>query len=123
MLNVKKVIYQERFGQKMPTLVAQDDTHWYPASDICSILGFKNHRDAVKNHLKSAHTTYALRGKEGAVKRVVVINESGVSRLMFKSKAPIAVELVNKIFDTVLPSIREEGGYVRDFNLFRRFNN
>lgn len=120
MLPKKKLIYRDRFGVKIPTIVAEDGTYWYPAKEICSIFEFKNHRDAVQNHLTPDQAAYTYRGKPGQEKKALVVNESGVCRLMFKSKASIAVELVEKIFNTILPDIHEVGGYIRDPDLYRR---
>ena len=120
MLEIKSIIEQERLGRTIPALIDHQGNHWYPAEDICEILGFKNHRTAVENHLTSAQRTYAHRGKPGNIKKVLVINEAGVCRLIFKSQTSAARTLIDRITDTILPEIRKYGGYVRDWDLFNR---
>lgn len=104
----------------LPTLYDEGGNYWYPAREVCTILGFKNYRDAVRNHLTSAQTAYTLRGKPGKGKksRVLMINQAGVYHLLFKSKVPAAVETVRHILNVVLPDIKRLGGYVKDVDLF-----
>ncbi len=85
----------------------------FEATSTAQILGYANPRDAIQRHCK----------KDGVVKHDVIdslgrrqeknfINEGNLYRLITHSKLPSAEKFERWVFDEVLPSIRQTGGYI-----------
>lgn len=108
----------EEFGEVEIILI--DGKEYFPAIQCAKILGYSNPRDAVLRHCKG----------EGVVKRDGVslttnqhgvtteqvtetkyINEGNLYRLIVKSHLPAAEKFERWVFDEVLPTIRQTGGY------------
>lgn len=101
------------YGEKpVRTIQGQDGKPWYCLIDVCSILQYKNHRDAINKHCK----------RDGVAKRDVIdnlgrnqetafISEPNLCRLVCRSKLPAAVKFEVWVFETLIPcalnSIRE----------------
>lgn len=82
----------------------------YCGNDVARALGYIRPRDAVALHCKGAvkHRTPT----NGGVQELSFIPEGDVYRLTARSKMPKAVEFESWVFDTVLPSINKNGGYL-----------
>jgi len=114
-LNIEKFV-NEKFGSIR--VIIEDGTEWFVAKDIASCLGYVRERDAIKDHvddeykknvnLNSAVNHRAIRGNPNTI----LINEAGVYQLIFGSKLPDAKEFQKWVFEEVLPSIRNVGGYL-----------
>ena len=106
---------------------------WFKGNDIASILGYTRPRKAIMDHVpdKYKNTLQDLiadaRGSPTAVlpddnpivhvsnhndKFSVFINEPGIYRLIFSSKAPLADSFTDWVVSEVLPSIRQTGSYM-----------
>ena len=86
------------------------DNPWFVAQDVCDILGIKTARDAISDfpvNEKGVESIYTPGGK----KKVVVVYESGLYRLIFRSIKPEAEAFRCWVFQDVLPSIRKTGEY------------
>lgn len=86
------------------------DQPWWVAADVCAVLGIANARDAVSGFAedeKSVATTDTPGGKQ----QMLVVSESGLYRLVFKSRKPEAERFRRWVFSEVLPTIRKTGGY------------
>jgi len=99
-------IYIEKRGEQI----------WFSAADVCNILGYKNSRDAIKNHVPDKHADVAnryIRSENGIEQQreVVVINESGLYRLIMRSRMPEAERFTDWVTEEVLPAIRKNGYY------------
>lgn len=90
-----------------------DQQHWFAAKEVCDALGLRNSRDVVAKNLdddqKGVGEIYTLGGPQ----TVQIVNESGLYTLLFRSSKPKAKEFRRWVTDTVLPSIRQHGGYVK----------
>jgi prophage antirepressor-like protein len=83
---------------------------WFVAKDVCKTLGFGNPSQALRSHCKALQKMETLRiGGHPAS----IISESDVYRLVMRSKLPSAVDFQDWVCDTVLPSIRNHGGYIK----------
>jgi prophage antirepressor-like protein len=85
------------------------------AEDICKALDLENTSQAVTT-LKSNEsriTNVDTRSENGVEqsRQMLVVNESGLYRLIFKSRKPAAERMRNWVFSEVLPSIRKTGSY------------
>ena len=118
-MNDLKVFSNSEFGELGVMVI--DDKEWFPATQCASILGYSNPRDAIKRHCKSdgvvkydgvSYTTNQHGVTTQQTVEIKYINEGNLYRLIVHSKLPKAVEFEKWIFDTVLPSIRHNGGYI-----------
>ena len=91
-------------GHNIRVQVDEEGRPWWVAQDVCKVLDIKNVSNAVgrlKPGEKSIRQTDNL----------LIINESGLYRLIFRSDKPDADRFQDWVFREVLPSIRNTGGY------------
>lgn len=89
----------------------KDGQAWFVATDVCNALGIKNSRQALASlddNAKGVCTNDTLGGRQ----QVSIINESGLYALVFRSRKQSAREFQKWIFEQVIPSIRQHGGYI-----------
>ena len=92
------------------TIVAETGDIWFVASDIASILGYRNAPDMTRNLDDDEKSTYILRTLGGDQEKTI-INESGLYSAILKSRKPEAKRFKKWVTSEVLPSIRKTGGY------------
>lgn len=85
---------------------------YFPATDCARMLGYERPRDAIKQHCKGAvkHRSPT----SGGTQTKNYIPEGDLYRLIVHSRLPAAEEFERWVFDEVLPSIRQTGGYGAD---------
>lgn len=85
---------------------------WFCVTDVCSILGYSNSRDAMAKHCRekgvAKRDTLTSRGKQA----LTFIDEGNLYRLIIKSRKEEAVRFESWVCDDVLPAIRKHGHYV-----------
>ena len=81
---------------------------WFVAADVCRVLDIKNPSEAVKCLDDDEQSKYCL-GSGGSDR--VIINESGMYNLIFRSRKPEAKKFRKWVTEEVLPSIRKTGSY------------
>lgn len=99
-----------------------DDKPYFNASDVASVLGYSNTRDAISRHCKGVvkHDIGVQTGTKAdgtpAIQMVEMsfIPEGDVYRLIVRSKLPQAEKFESWVFDEVLPTIRKHGLYAPD---------
>jgi len=99
------------YNNQQVRIIQQDGEPWFVAKDVCDVLGIRNSRDAISTLMsdeKGVGTTDTLGGKQ----EVVLVNEPGVYRLVFRSRKREAEKFKRWVFHEVLPSIRRTGAYV-----------
>ena len=84
-----KIFENEMFGSVRT--IEKDNNVWFVGKDVAEILGYKNNRTALANHIDDEdkmrwQITTPLRGTQ----QTVIINESGLYCLVLSSKLPIA---------------------------------
>lgn len=116
-MNELQVFNSEEFGKIRTTEI--DGKIYFSASDIAKALGYSNPRDAVLRHCRgvvkrdgvsSTTNQYGKTTKQPVT--MSFITEGDVYRLIVHSKLPSAEKFEHWVFDTVLPSIRKNGGYI-----------
>jgi prophage antirepressor-like protein len=93
--------------------IDEDGNPWFMAKDVCDILGYLNHNNAVKDHCqaKGVSKRYPLQ-TSGGIQYPAFINEGNLYRLIIKSNKPEAEPFESWVCDEVLPSIRKHGYYI-----------
>lgn len=107
-MNDLKVFSNSEFGELGVMVI--DGKEYFPAKQCASILGYKDTTNAIKQHCKGVVKHHLP--TNGGTQLVNYIPEGDLYRLIVSSKLPAAEKFERWIFDTVLPSIRQNGGYV-----------
>lgn len=93
----------------------KDGEPWFVAKDATKALGYSNGPDAVAKHVDDDQKgSVAFRdgtSTKGGNPNKTIISEGGLYALIMGSKLPQAREFRRWVLDTVLPSIRKNGGY------------
>lgn len=106
-MNDLKVFSNSEFGELGIMLI--DGKEYFPATQCAKILGYASPKDAITRHCKGAiKRRLPTAGGEQDIK---FIPEGDLYRLIVSSKLPAAEEFERWVFDEVLPSIRQTGGY------------
>lgn len=89
------------------------------ATDVAKALGYSNPYDAISRHCKGvvkhegvSQTTNQHGTTTNQTVEMSFIPEPDLYRLVFSSKLPAAEKFTDWVTETVLPSIRKNGGYI-----------
>ncbi|MBD5130566.1 MAG: BRO family protein [Ruminococcaceae bacterium] len=107
-MNELKVFSSTEFGELGVMLI--DGKEYFPATQCAAILGHENPARAVRKYCKGV--TKTVTPTNGGTQTVNYIPEGDLYRLIVSSKLPKAEEFEHWVFDTVLPQIRHNGGYI-----------
>jgi prophage antirepressor-like protein len=98
--------------------VKKDDDAWFVASDACAALGLGNASLAVNGRadrdsdgLDEEDRGLATVNTPSGEQQMLVVNESGLYNLIFKSRKPEAKKFKKWVTSEVLPAIRKTGKY------------
>lgn len=115
-----KLFQSPIFGQ-VRTVVINGQV-MFSATDVAKCLGYANPNDAVIRHCKSNGVAFC----EGVIKKglkkdgttyeqtgeIKVVSKGNVIRLVANSTLPQAEKVESWIFDEVIPTVLETGGYI-----------
>lgn len=90
--------------------VTKDGEPWFVAKDITDVLGLGDRTMAVQN-LEESEKGKTDVGTLGGVQSMIIVNESGMYALIFKSRKKEAKAFRSWVTGTVLPAIRKTGSY------------
>jgi prophage antirepressor-like protein len=91
-------------------VIDRNGVPWFVAADLCRALGIANPRDSVSSlddDEKDVGNTDTLGGNQ----EVLIVSESGLFALIFRSRKPNAVQFRKWVTAEVLPAIRKTGSY------------
>ena len=91
-------------------IIVRDGEPWFVASDVATALGYRDASNAarhLKDQQKGTHNLSTLGGDQ----KVTVITESGLYKLVLRSRKPEAEEFSDWVTGEVLPTIRKTGRY------------
>lgn len=109
-MNELQIFSNEEFGQVRTVLINNEP--YFVGKDIAIALGYSNPRDAISKHVDSEDKGVANCDTLGGKQELTVINESGLYSLVFGSSLPSAKQFKHWVTKEVLPSIRQNGGYI-----------
>ncbi|OWY12323.1 hypothetical protein B6V72_14605 [Thioclava sp. F34-6] len=102
-------------------VIDMDGEPWFPAKDVCDVLGYTNSRRAVSAHVDHRDTQLIKRSNVTGryvetfpTRGMTCVNESGLYTLILGSKLASARDFKRWVTSVVLPAIRKECGYVMD---------
>lgn len=84
---------------------------YFVGKDVATILAYKDTVDALRKHVDEEDKVKRPIPTNSGIQDMVVINESGVYSLVFRSKLPNAKKFKRWVTSEVLPSIRKTGSY------------
>jgi prophage antirepressor-like protein len=101
-------------------VVEIDGEPWFPAKDVCDVLGLSQpsnftsrlRNTEVTNVLKSEVSNPYSTGISFPNRGLTFVSESAVYKLVMLSRKPEAEAFQDWVAGTVLPSIRKDGGYI-----------
>ncbi len=89
-----------------------DGQPWFVGKDVAKALGYSNVRDAISRHVDPEDKGVVKHDTPGGTQEMTIINESGLYSLVLSSKLPGAKQFKRWVTSEVLPSIRNNGGYI-----------
>ena len=84
---------------------------WFSAQSVCKVLNHSNASQAIKNNCEKEGISTAYTLTNSGRQSIIIINESNLYRLIFKSRLENAKKFQSWVFEKVLPSIRKTGKY------------
>ena len=106
-----QIFENSEFGQVRTLLVNNEP--YFVGKDVADILGYSNSRKALADHVddedKTSNDSLRVNGSN-----MTLINESGLYSLILSSKLPGAKKFKHWVTSEVLPSIRNNGGYIKN---------
>jgi len=84
---------------------------YFSVLDVCNVLGLKNSREQTSRLKKDGVRTAYGFDKNNIKRKLVVINEPNLYKLIFRSKKDEAEKFQDWVYEEVLPSIRKTGKY------------
>ena len=109
-MNELKVFNSPEFGQIRT--FDKDNEPWFVGKDVATILGYERTADAIRAHVDEDDKGVGEIQPPGGKQKIVIINESGLYRLVLSSKLPTAKKFKHWITSEVLPAIRKHGAYM-----------
>jgi prophage antirepressor-like protein len=101
-------------GKAVRTVTNENGMTEWLGKDVAAALGYKDTFNALKRHCKKEGVAKRhLVDSRGVRQSAVFVNEANLYRLVLSSKLPSAEKFEKWVFETVLPSIRKHGGYIK----------
>lgn len=97
-------------GQEVRFVGTPNNPEWV-AVDVCKVLDIANHRDALSDFDEDERGAVGITDSIGREQEMLTVTESGLYRLIFKSRKEVAKRFQKWVFGEVLPSIRRQGFY------------
>jgi len=111
--------YQEENHFNEFRTVEIDGEIWFVAKEVCDLLDIQNVPREVASLEEDEKLLYEIR-IAGQMRKVNLVNESGLYALIFKSRKSSAKEFRKWVTKEVIPSIRKTGSYSPGINRLER---
>ena len=96
------------------TVMEKDGEFFFIGKEVAEKLGYSNTRDALVRHVDIDDKADVVFHDGRQRRSMVSINESGLYSLTLSSKLPQAKDFKRWVTTEVLPSIRKNGGYIKN---------
>lgn len=87
-----------------------DGEAWFPAKDVCRILGLGNVGQAIIS-LDKGEKSHAQTDTPGGKQKTSIISESGLYSLILRSRKPDARKFKRWVTHVVIPAVRKRNMY------------
>lgn len=103
------------FEEQMVRIHDRDGEPWFVAKDVCRVLEIQNSRDAMAKQLDEDEVDKIyITDSLGRRQETFITSESGLYKLVMRSRKPAARRFVKWVTSEILPSIRRNGAYVHE---------
>jgi prophage antirepressor-like protein len=96
-------------------VIMRDGEPWFVASDVAAALNYSDAEHATRHLGDHQKADTPIRGVSSngteQTRAITIINESGLYRLVLRSRKPEALKFSDWVTGEVLPSIRKTGSY------------
>ncbi len=103
------------YGEIPVRTVMQEGNPWWVMADVCRVLELSNPSRVAERLDDDEKITLTLSkghlGQRGGAQKAIIINESGLYRVILRSDKPEAKKFARWVTHEVLPSIRQTGQY------------
>lgn len=106
-MNEMQVFQNSEFGEL--GVLEIDGKPYFPATACAKKLGYANPQKAIRDHCKGVNEM--VTPTKGGTQTMRFIPEGDLYRLITHSKLPAAERFEKWVFDEVLPTVRQTGGY------------
>ena len=97
------------------TVMEKDGEFFFIGKEVAEKLGYARGRKAVLDHVDAEdRDEVPFQDAIGRMQKTSIINESGLYSLILSSKLPQAKDFKRWVTTEVLPSIRKNGGYIKN---------
>jgi len=97
------------------TVMEKDGEFFFIGKEVAEKLGYARGRKAVLDHVDAEDIDEVpFQDAIGRMQKTSIINESGLYSLILSSKLPQAKDFKRWVTTEVLPSIRKNGGYLKN---------
>ena len=112
---MSSLITFENMGFGKLTVMEKDGEFFFIGKEVAEKLGYARGRKAVLDHVDAEdRDEVPFQDAIGRMQKTSIINESGLYSLILSSKLPQAKEFKRWVTTEVLPSIRKNGGYIKN---------
>lgn len=112
MTRIPEIFLSEMFGELR--VICEDNKFFFCAIDVCKALGYTNITRELNIHCRQDGIKSGRVEVAGIPRITKFISEGNVYRLICRSNKPEAEQFETWVFDELLPTIRQTGGYVND---------
>ena len=111
MTDIVSVVFEGGADQPQPVrIVMVEGVPWFIATDLARVLGYRDADKAVRI-LDDDEKGTRIVGTPGGVQPHVMVTESGLYHLIFRSRKDTAAHFRRWVTGEVLPAIRKNGAY------------
>lgn len=96
------------------TVIEKGGEFFFIGKEVAEKLGYINPQKAIRDHIEDEDKLTERFVQSGQGRNMYIINESGLYSLILSSKLPQAKEFKRWVTKDVLPSIRKNGGYIKN---------
>ena len=107
---LKQIDETVSFNEKNIRVLGTYVEPWFVAKDICDILELPNITNAIKIIPEKWRGSEKL-NTFGGEQNMIIINESGLYKLIMRSNKPVAQKFQEVVCEEILPSLRKKGEY------------
>lgn len=99
-------------GSNVRTVLVNNEP-WFVARDICRVFGMQPNgaHDLVKRLDSDESDSIGLIDDMGRQTKMIIVNESGLYKIILRSDKPVAKKFQKWVTSEVLPSLRKTGRY------------
>lgn len=110
-MNEVKLFESEEFG--LVRTVVIDGEPWFVGRDVAKSLGYAKPQNAIRDNVDEDDARiWGVTDSLNREQQTLVINESGMYSLILRSQLESAKRFKKWVTSEVLPSIRQNGGYI-----------